>query len=936
MTVIRRCGSQKSNNRIHRHHSVLQHKLKNDLVDSDGGLLAVETNDEETLKSIISKTKQILRSEVKDIYLKDWTLLEIAIMLGHRQCAEILLQNGAAVNVEDCPMERRLQQIRERSQLLADKIQSLRVATIQYKMYKHGRHLQDKWEELLYLEKRLEQLRIMKAVVQNTILLKPLTDIQAVVSGSDQVTVYWQNNWQQNVDLVVNYKVEWSLCDDFSSIEGSLQVNNVTRNEFVISTLKHGLRYSVRVSAATIRGYSYPTRTTPPLLLVSSILQIFMMRCSFQKNSKVLKWNSIKKKSCSDDIAQLLMDVQKYRSSPIWQTLFPKINETDKKKKGSKSSFFAGASRLPKVVQSGIYLVSIIYSEMKICTIDEYLPIFLIDHNKFCISKEEMYWAMKMSLAWNEMQIFRRTGSSASSNSYFRNKFIDAAMEMHALLGVNDIGRVHHEPIVDEVNSVSFILTIRFANGIEVCQSLATKWLPLHKVARKRGGIYQAIDILWDEISRILSFFESSYLSLQKGLYMFYMKLHSSLNSVNVLVRQKMPSVLPYTLIRENPHITKEEWDWLRLLEINAFILPTPIQFRFHKALLKAANRLLQDLEVDVDLIPDQRLYRLQVFTLRFGVSFIILSDYCLSLSSSIYLSLLQLFPKVEDVCTAPRSSSIKLLPIEKGCIPLPLQVFEIIHYCTYDASFISNCCRLSLFIEHFSTLVQYEQRSSLLEKDIVVYAGVLTKLDEFQQRLETICKSMRWIGDIVSIARDEQAKCAISLAHLLFVCNIIENKDCNEECRKNDTMTQTGILRPRLESKSDTPPTNIFPQLWLDNRPVSLKSSPKTKVIKVNIAYQSGPTCGSSVRVQVAPTTTASEVVALVIRQLPVTARTSEETSDSEDFCLSSVVGCRERRLRDDFPLIQLQKPWSDGRLFVRRQDSILAALQQGNEATI
>ncbi|VDP16448.1 unnamed protein product [Onchocerca flexuosa] len=43
-----------------------------------------------------------------------------------------------------------------------------------------------------------------------------------------------------------------------------------------------------------------------------------------------------------------------------------------------------------------------------------------------------------------------------------------------------------------------------------------------------------------------------------------------------------------------------------------------------------------------------------------------------------------------------------------------------------------------------------------------------------------------------------------------------------------------------------------------------------------------------------------------------------------------------RERRLRDDFPLMNLQNPWDEGRLFVRRRDSVLAALQRGNETAV
>lgn len=53
-----------------------------------------------------------------------------------------------------------------------------------------------------------------------------------------------------------------------------------------------------------------------------------------------------------------------------------------------------------------------------------------------------MYWAIKLSLAWDEMQTLQKASNSNSSNSHFRSRFIDAAIEMHTALGVKDIGRL--------------------------------------------------------------------------------------------------------------------------------------------------------------------------------------------------------------------------------------------------------------------------------------------------------------------------------------------------------------------------------------------------------------------------------------------------------------------------------------------------------------
>uniref|UniRef100_A0A1I8E8W2 Fibronectin type-III domain-containing protein n=1 Tax=Wuchereria bancrofti TaxID=6293 RepID=A0A1I8E8W2_WUCBA len=777
------------------------------------------------LRMVLSKTDIPFGVRINDAYLEEWTLLEFALMLGHRQCAKLLLQSGATINVELYPLERRLQQVQENVQLITEEIRFLRITNVQS---------EDK--QIKYLERRLSQMKKMKTVLENAFVPGPPNNVEAVVSASDQLTVSWKDVHQHNVDLVVNFKVEWSLCDDFNSIEGSLLVDTVLRNYAVISELKRGLRYSVRVSAASIGGFGHPTLATPHSLLISM----------FPKSSGII----------------------------------------DKKKKGNIKNLFVGGFQSLKVIQRGIYLVSIMYSQMKVCTVEDYLPVILVDQTQFCIEKDEMYWAIKLSLAWGEIQTLQEANNSSWSN--FRSKFIDAAIEMHTALRVEDIGRVYYQPIVDEINSVSFIVTVRFVNGSQNAQGLTTRWLPLNKIVRKRGAC-RAMDVLLAEIFKIINFFESSHVRLRRGL--------------------------------DNPHITKEEWDLLRSVDIKASNSLTPVQFVFYTALVKAASRLLNDLEIDINFMPNQRIYRLQVFQLQFDVSFII----------------------VTITKNRRRLYSAKLFFINIVVYTERLlHTSTPVHLCTYNPDFIGTYCRLSLFIEHFSTYIQYEQRNSLLEKDINVYADVLSKLDEFRHRLESSWKSVRWVGDVASIARDKRTKGVVSMKRLFAVSN-----GMNDEVRHNGQGT-TSYKQDSMDlNTSYFDFSNMWPQSvilstnsltgpWFHNCSQP-KKTPTARVIKVHAAYRCGLTC--SVRLQIAPTTTASEIVALVTERLAKAATESGkalESNDPEDFCLTVVVGSRERRLRDDFPPMKLQNPWGDGRLFVRRRDNVLAALQRGNETAV
>ncbi|MCP9266012.1 Ankyrin repeat and fibronectin type-III domain-containing protein 1 [Dirofilaria immitis] len=706
-------------------------------------LLAVETNDEDLLRLMLSKTDIRFDARISEAYLEKWTLLEFALMLGHRRCAEVLLRNGATIDVESCPLECRLQEIQENIERINKKVQFLKTINIQN---------EDK--QIEYLEKRLLQMKKMKAVLKISIVPGPLTNVEAVVSASNQLTVSWKNIRQHDRDPIVNYKVEWSLCDDFNSIEGSLLVNTVMRNYAVISELKRGLRYSVRVSAASIGGFGHPIPAAPQSILISNVP------------------NSLKQQCRLDDISKLF-----WMSRNIVRLQFGK--------------------------------------------------------------HDEMYWAIKLSLAWNEMQTLQEANISSSSSSLFRNKFIDAAIEMHMALGVDDI---------EEINSVSFIVTVRFVNESQIAQDLTTRWLPLSKIVHKRKA-REPMNLLWTEIFKIINFFKSSHVRLQRGLYMCYMKLYASINSISVVVPQDTPSILPYALIRENPHITKEEWDSLRSVNTNASNPLTPVQLIFHAALVNAASRLLNDLEIDIDLIPDQRIY-------------------CL-----------QLLPKIEDVCTMPSYSPLKLSAIEKGCFTLPLQFI---------------CARTI--------------RTSLAP--IVVSRFLLN----ISQRLEKVWKSMKWVSDVASTARNKQTEDIVSIGNLFAVSYGMYDRDChNKERTRSDSTDSESTLYLNL--------CDIHPQSI-----ISL-NDPMTEPWLNNFRFQ------------IAPTTTSGDIVALVIRQLAKAATESGkaiESKDPEDFCLAVIVGSRERRLRKDFPLMKLQNPWNEGRLFVRRHDSVLAALKRGNEAAV
>lgn len=125
-------------------------------------------------------------------------------------------------------------------------------------------------------------------------------------------------------------------------------------------------------------------------------------------------------------------------------------------------------------------------------------------------------------------------------------------------------------------------------------------------------------------------------------------------------------------------------------------------------------------------------------------------------------------------------------------------------------------------------------------------------------------------------------------------------------------------------------------------SRTTARVQSPQSGVLRVYAAYPCGLAKGTSVKLHVTPKTTAKEVVVLVIRQLNKAVEMKGlkgpfyEDDELSDFVLVAVIGARERCLRDDFPPLELQNPWCKGKLFIRRKNDLLAALEFGNEAKV
>jgi len=148
-------------------------------------------------------------------------------------------------------------------------------------------------------------------------------------------------------------------------------------------------------------------------------------------------------------------------------------------------------------------------------------------------------------------------------------------------------------------------------------------------------------------------------------------------------------------------------------------------------------------------------------------------------------------------------------------------------------------------------------------------------------------------------------------------------------------------LANPQPEYRSNTYSNSTNSTDSNENDYSSQIGAPETNILQVYAAYDTGLAHGTSVRIKVSTSTTAREVVDLVIKQLNMAVilkgkdRPIYENEKLNNFCLVAVIGSRERCLRDDFRPLNLQNPWKKGRLFVRMKHDLLAAIEHLSKHT-
>ena len=680
-----------------------------------------------------------------------------------------------------------------------------------------------------------------------------------------------------------------------------------------------------------------------------------------------------------------------------------------------------------------LYLCCVLYNEDKVLmTNEEALPLIQIEdlnscHMDLASIYTEFHWFSKLTHMWSDIDRLKANIHQVEKKFTIKAKILNAIQSMQgSLSGLGgDLGSAYRMPIIlnngesdsDPGNRAIVFSLIRHVKNSKSVVSLTLKWVPMSKAQRSKlqaqndqlqlssvshhqPSPSNNMDLLCFSIREQIIFQQVSNMALSKGLYACYVQTCTTVDGVlSVIVPNSSPSILPYTKIRDNPHVTAEEWSWIKGHrqkitkntasrpfqsptvnyldgegEVGSDInypsnnsstnKPTLRQYFFGKTVMTAMNRLFDYLDVDESMRSSHRIYDGEVIDLSDDVSIILVLPP----------------PQMLCVLLADKEPECCIKLERNDMLAIPVHSFEFFHVNAYNKALLSNFCRCLILVELMLSSAKQTLRETLDNGVMEVQQQKISDLTKNQQILEEGWRPLRWLKDILSIGRNRNEECGI-LFGVFAEWNLNQSpvpdsqsqSDIIPDPRLDLSIAEAGqdlLLRQRFGSRtrqvlrdkslyeknsslpsslssSPAPPQQTQEQAKTTGQKLlstsnlqssndsDLSNQSNQSILQIYAAYESGLANGTSVVITLTESTTAREVVDLVVKQLNMAVTMKGKSGPIYDndqlkkFCLVAVIGNRERCLRDDFKPLNLQNPWRRGKLYVRVKNDVLAAIE-------
>ncbi|KAK9530926.1 hypothetical protein VZT92_012399 [Zoarces viviparus] len=706
------------------------------------------------------------------------TPLDIAIMTNNTPIAKLLLKAGGKESPHFVSVERREAHL---SSLVSEA--ERRAADLTAQAQRDGLSLEacQKDKQLRAWEWRSKLYKRMTAGFQHARAPETPSVVRLSVSSSSSLSISFQEPQCLNSTVVTKYRVEWSCLKDFSLLAGEIVLDNLQTLKCTISSLTTGRLYYVRVSAYNMKGWGPPASSLPPSAAPS--------------NWRESDGREPRRRGHIEAMERLLQQVRATHTHYCCGDS-SKLQNPSRKQSVSRSlkHLFNSSNKFVKTLRRGIYLAAVFYhKDSLLVTAEDQIPIVEVDDSYSSSLMQDFLWFTKLSCMWEDVRWLRQSMSvsmSSSSTLQARHKMLTAASQLQNLLGTHNLGRVHYEPIKDRHGNV-LLVTIRDVDSQH--SLLSGKWMQVTKLQSQRKSLSTpeepyALDILIITIQDILAYQRRSTHRLAPGLYLGYLKLSSSVDQIKVLVSQRTPNMLCHSRIRENANVSREEWDWIQTLsaagdkgeeaesstESHAPLLYYELQ--------TAIKSLLKHLNLPLPQARHFRLYSQEVVELGHGVSFLLL------------------LPAADDVCSAPGQSN-PYTPLS-GFLHLPLQMFELVHFCTFKEKFISLYCRLSSVLDLDALITQQALREAISDGEVASAKQRHQLILDYIQQLDEMRRDLRWLTDALQYARYKQPRGGVPVTSLLDVSAAESDQQKTDSTSSNMDFLPTPSPSPELRRR--------------------------------------------------------------------------------------------------------------------------------------
>ena len=244
------------------------------------------------------------------------------------------------------------------------------------------------------------------------------------------------------------------------------------------------------------------------------------------------------------------------------------------------------------------YLLAIVYDTDEnrvVITSENHLPMIEIDENYALSVASDLQFLIKLSLNWTETDYFKNLIEQTIHTSGLRFKYLllSVVKQMQSLLELVDLGRVHYQCLKHPTNGSLFFVVVRSLKAASLganvkladmdkflgstnnnqrpsITNLSSSTTALVSTTLNNSTAACTQDsFLFRHVRSVIEYAQSCESRQEPGLYVVYLKVQSNLEHAKIMLPANMPCSLPYQKIRDNQHVSREEWQMLRSLNVH-------------------------------------------------------------------------------------------------------------------------------------------------------------------------------------------------------------------------------------------------------------------------------------------------------------------------------------------------------------------------------